>query len=134
VLAEPAPDLPAPRRVSLPDGGVAVAVEVALNAQGRRLGRLELLVDAGPWLSAWRQAMTTMIVMGATGVFCVALAAWALAGALGRNLRALAETMDDEAVGRRDPARQPLDNGRRDELGKLQQSLDALLRTLRRRE
>lgn len=120
------------QRVTLPGGGPGLQVRIGLQNQGQTVGTLEMLVDATPWLDPWQQTLRSMVAAALTVVLVVSVAAWFMAGTLARSLCALTQALDNEAVGHRDPVPRPLDVGRRDELGALHQSFDALVRTLRR--
>jgi len=120
-------------RVSGPAGDEALWIRAPLLQQGKALGHLELGLKAGPWLAPWREARWHLALMGLALVAGVSVATWVLAGRVARPLRTLAEALDSQAVGRWDPSTRHLDEGRRDEIGRLQQSFDAMARALRRR-
>jgi len=123
----------APARIELPTGGQALLVRAPLVQQGKQLGQLVLVVDAEPWLAPWHRSLPGLAVLGAAVAACASIVAWALASRLGRQLRGLAQALDAQAVGRWNPATQQLDGGRRDEVGLVQRSFDAMARALWRR-
>ena len=123
----------APARIDLATGGQALLVRVPLLQQGKQLGQLELVADAEPWLTPWHRSLPGLAVLGAVVVAFASITAWALATRLGRQLRALADALDAQALGRWNAVTQQLDGGRRDEVGLVHQSFDAMARSLWRR-